>query len=86
MPLMISDEMLEQMKLDEREARIEIACRLYDADKLPLWPAACLAGLGRGAFEDELVARGLPVYRYTEDDLDQDLRTLRTIEQDERAK
>src|SRR3954471_5788726 len=60
MPLTISDEVLNQLKMDEREARIEIACRLFDAGKLSK-PAACrFTGLSRVEFEGELSKRGLP--------------------------
>jgi predicted HTH domain antitoxin len=44
-PLTIPDEVLRELHLDEREARIEFACRLFDAGKLPLIPAARLVQL-----------------------------------------
>ena len=47
MPVVIPDETLQQAGLTEREALVEIACRLFDAGKLPLWPAAKLAGMSR---------------------------------------
>ena len=34
MPVVISDETLKQAGLTEREAVVEIACRLFDAGKL----------------------------------------------------
>ena len=37
MPVVISDEFLRQVGLSEREMLIEIACRLFDAEKLALW-------------------------------------------------
>ena len=49
----------------ERAARIEIACRLFGAGKLQLWPAAKLAGLSRAGMEDALGERGIPIYRVT---------------------
>jgi len=58
MPVLIPDETLKKAGLSEQEARIEIACRLYDADKLHLWPAAQLAGLSRDEFESALISRG----------------------------
>ena len=76
MPVTISDDVLQQAGMTEREARIEIACRLYDAGKLHLWPAAQLAGLTRDEFWAELLARGLPVFTITEQDLRSDLETL----------
>ena len=40
MPVIIPDETLKQAGLTEKEALIEIAWRLFDADKLHLWPAS----------------------------------------------
>ena len=76
MPLMIPDEVLREAGLSEREALIEFACRLYDIGKLALWPAAKLAGLSRGEFEEQLMLRKIPVYRPTPEDLANDLATL----------
>jgi predicted HTH domain antitoxin len=56
--------------------QIEIACRLFDANKLALWPAAQLAGISRAEFEDELAQRNIPVFRPTIEDLELDLRNL----------
>lgn len=67
MPLIISDETLKQAGLTEREAQIEIACRLFDAGKLPLWPAAQMAGMSRGDFEEALTSRGIAPYRMDEE-------------------
>jgi predicted HTH domain antitoxin len=79
MPVVISDETLEKAGLTEGEALIEIACRLYDIGKLDLWPAAKLAGLGRGEFEQALMDRKIPVYRPTLQDLEDDLATLERL-------
>jgi predicted HTH domain antitoxin len=76
MPVVIPDETLRQAGLSEREALVEIACRLYDAGKLALWPAAKLAGLSRSEFEVELLGRKIPVYRPTEQDVADDLAAL----------
>jgi predicted HTH domain antitoxin len=76
MPVIISDETLQAAGLTEREAKIEIACRLFDAGKLPLWPAAKLACMSRGEFEVELGQRNIAVYRPTERDLADDLAAL----------
>jgi predicted HTH domain antitoxin len=73
MPLIIPDETLKQAGLSEQEARIEIACRLYDADKLHLWPAAQLARLSRDEFESALVSRGIAVHRVDEEYLRHEL-------------
>jgi predicted HTH domain antitoxin len=69
MPLTLSDDVLKQAGMSADEARIEIACRLFDAGKLDLWPAAQLAELSRAEFEAELMKRKIPIYRLTLDDL-----------------
>ena len=73
MPVIIPDETLKRAGLSEDEARIEIACRLYDADKLHLWPAAQLARLSRDEFESALISRGIAVHRIDEDYLKHEL-------------
>jgi predicted HTH domain antitoxin len=67
----------------EREARIELACRLFDVGKLDLWPAAKLAGLGRAEFEGELRERNIPAYRPTLDELSRDVATLDHLQRSE---
>lgn len=69
MPLTLSDELLKQAGMTEDEARVEIACGLFDAGKLNLWPAAQFAGMSRIAFEAELMNRKIPIHRLTLDDL-----------------
>ncbi len=80
MPATISDEFLQAAGLTEQEARIELACRLFDAQRIGKGLAARFAGLKRLEFEDELVKRGLPVIRYTEAMLDEDLRGLEALD------
>ena len=76
MPLLIEDDILQSAGMDERLARIEISCRLFEAGKLALWPAARLAQLERVAFEEQLLSRGIPIYRPTPADLADDLAQL----------
>ena len=76
MPLLITDEQLRVMQMDEASARIEIACRLFDAGKIGFHAAMRLAGLERVAFEDELAERNIAIYRPTIEDLHNDLKTL----------
>ena len=73
MPVIISDATLKQAGLTEREALVEIACRLFDAGKLQLWPAAQLAGLSRSEFESALMSRGIAVHRVDEQYLKHEL-------------
>jgi predicted HTH domain antitoxin len=76
MPLVIPDDVLLEAGLNERDALVEVACRLFDAGKLTLWSAARLAGLSRVAFEDELLARRIPWLRPDPHDLVEDLAAL----------
>lgn len=79
MTVTIPDEILKITGLSERGIVIELACRLFEAGKLPLWPAAKLAGLDRGAFEDECLERGIPIYHVTSDDIARDLKNLDSL-------
>jgi predicted HTH domain antitoxin len=76
MPVIIPDEVLQRAGWSEREALIEIACWLFDKEKLPLWPAAKLAGMSRVEFEAELFKRKIPIYRITEEYWAQELKAL----------
>lgn len=80
MPITISDETLQRMGMSADEARVEIACRLFDAGKLYLWPAAQLAGMSRVQFEGELMERKIPIYRPTLADLQAELKALDELE------
>jgi len=79
MPLTIPDQLLNEAGLSERDARIEIACRLYDANKLMMPAATRWTGLSRAEFEEELLGRKIAISRPTTEDLKQDLETLRRL-------
>ena len=79
MPLTIPDRLLAEAGLNERDALIEIACRLYDAGKLTMPAATHWAGLDRTQFEEELLRREIAIFRPTSEDLKQDLKTLRQL-------
>ena len=79
MPLTISDETLQQAGLTEREALVEFACRLFDAGKLHLWPAAKMVGITRTEMEVELMQRNIPIYRPTIEDINHDVETLKKL-------
>jgi predicted HTH domain antitoxin len=76
MALQIPEDILKAANLDEQGLLIELACHLFDKDRLTLAQARRLAGLSRGAFEDELHDRGIAVYRYTLEDYQQDLKAV----------
>jgi predicted HTH domain antitoxin len=75
--LHIPDDVLKQAGLMEQEALVELACRLFQTGRLTLFFAARLAGMPQAEFEDVLLERKIPIYDYTADDLENDLRTLR---------
>ncbi|HEX4054110.1 MAG TPA: UPF0175 family protein [Tepidisphaeraceae bacterium] len=76
MPLVISDDMLLAANLTEREALIEFSCRLFEAGKLDLWPAARMARLTRLEMEVELAKRQIPIYRPTTQQLEKEIASL----------
>jgi predicted HTH domain antitoxin len=71
--LHIPDDVLRLAGLSEQDALIELACRLFETGKLTLFFSAKLAGLSTADFEDLLLDRGIPLYRYTAEDLKIDL-------------
>jgi predicted HTH domain antitoxin len=77
MTLNIPEGILEQAGLTEREVLIELACRLFDADKLGKSAAARLCGMDRTAFEFELDKRKLPLYHMTDEDWEIDQKSAR---------
>lgn len=79
MILHLREDILKQAGITEREALVEFACRLFDAEKLELWPAAQLAGLSRVAMEGELHKRNIAIYRPTVEDLERDLENIRAF-------
>lgn len=79
MPLVITDETLRAAGMDKREAKVEIACRLFDAGKLTIGHASRLAGLTEAEFEVQLQLREIPRYRYTEEMLQHDVEVLKKL-------
>lgn len=68
MPLIISDNVLDELRAKAPETLIELACRLYTADDISKPRATRLAGLERVDFEAELTKRGLPWIRINYDE------------------
>jgi predicted HTH domain antitoxin len=73
MTLQTPDEIRRAAGLDENGLLLELACRLFDTSRLTLIQAARLARTERGEFEDALHDRAIPIYRYEEKDLRDDL-------------
>ncbi len=79
MPVTISDQLLEDAGLSEREARLEIACRLYDAGKLTMPQATRWAGVSRTELEAALLQRHLPLVRVDEPYWQQEVEGLKRL-------
>ncbi|MDA0838259.1 MAG: UPF0175 family protein [Planctomycetota bacterium] len=79
MPITIADELLLEAGMNEGEARIEIACRLFEAGKLSLPAAGRWAALSRTEIEQELMQRKISLYRPTIDDVSSDLTNLNRL-------
>lgn len=79
MPLTITDEELQAAGVSAEVARLELACRLFQAGKLDLWPAARLAGLTRVQMEEALHDRKIPIYVITEEYWQQELTSLKWL-------
>ena len=77
----IPDEVVARENLSDATIRIELACRLFDAQKLSKAEACRLAGMDRMDFEEALIARGLPVLRYNAEMFAQDLAAVEKMRQ-----
>lgn len=75
MNILIPDDILKRFG-SEQGLLIEIACRLYDAEKIEKPQATRLCGLARVDFEEELRKRNLAVYRVALEDFEQDMKTI----------
>jgi predicted HTH domain antitoxin len=80
MTLTIPDDVLKETGLSERDLLVELACRLYDSEKLSKTSASRMVGMGRDDFDAELRKRGLPVIRYRDEDVDREIESLRHLE------
>ena len=86
MPLTFTDEELRAMQMTEPDARVEIACRLFEAGKMAFGHAAKLARLSEDRLMEEIERRGIPRYRYTAEHLRQDLEGLERMKQAQKVK
>lgn len=77
MVINIPDDILQSTGLSAQELVIEIAARLFDADKLGFHAARRLAALSRLEFENRLRERGIAIYRPRLEDVKQELREIR---------
>ena len=76
--LVISGQVLEELKLDSSELMIEIAVYLYDQEKLSMSQAKKLAGLTQIEFQKEISKRGVFI-KYDIEDFKKDMDTLKRL-------
>ena len=60
--------------LDDREARMALASKLYELGKLTLGQAADMAGYSKETFMELLADYGVSFFNYSADELDEDLK------------
>lgn len=64
--------------VDDKEARMAIASRLYEKGKLTLGQAAELVGLSKRTFMEILGTHGVSVFNYPSSDLDRDIENAKS--------
>ena len=60
--------------LDDKEARMALASKLYELGKLTLGQAADMAGYSKETFMELLADYGVSFFNYSTDELDEDLK------------
>ena len=63
----------ESVDLDDREAKMALASKLYERGKLTLAQAAELAGYSKETFMELLADYGVPLINYPSDELNEDI-------------
>lgn len=61
------------IELDDHEAQMLLATRLYEKGKLTLGQAAALVGLSKAAFMEILGGYGVSLFNHSPTDLDNDI-------------
>lgn len=74
MSVVISDDVLQNIKMSESEIKQELALLLFQKQKFTLAQAARFAGITRLQFQELLAYHKIPVH-YDIDDLNDDLKT-----------
>lgn len=75
MALVVSDQLLEKLDVSASHLLVDLACYLYDKERLSFGKCRELSGLNHLAFQKELGKRKIYV-KYDEDDLSDDLANL----------
>jgi predicted HTH domain antitoxin len=77
--LHVPDDILKRLGPNSAGALLEIACRLYQTERLKFDEAARLADVDPDAFAAGCASRKIPVYWYRPEDLRADLETLKKM-------
>jgi predicted HTH domain antitoxin len=77
--LIISGNVLEELRLSPLELMIDLAVYLYDKERLTMGQAKKLAGLTQLDFQKEMSKRGVNI-KYDIDDLEKDLENLNQLD------
>ncbi|MEL6674695.1 MAG: UPF0175 family protein [Bacteroidota bacterium] len=77
----IHADLLAELNLSAEELRVDLAALLYDQERLTLAQAKKLAGVTQIKFQQELSRRNIPL-KYDMQELEEDMETLRLLEED----
>ena len=77
--LYVPDDLVKRLGSSDRDALLEIACRLYETHSLKCEEAARLASVDLDGFAAACASRKIPVYWYRSEDLESDLETLKKM-------
>ena len=77
--------LLKELNLSAEELRMDLAAMLYDQERLTLGQAKKLAGVSRIKFQQELSRRNILI-KYDMQELEEDMETLRLLEEDAHRK
>ena len=67
----------EMVDLDDKEARMILASKLYEKGKLSLGQAAELTGYSKQVFMELLADYGVSIFNYSPDALEQDIKNAK---------
>jgi predicted HTH domain antitoxin len=80
MTLSIPDEIIQATGMSEDDLLLELAVLLFQKERLTLAQASRLVGMPRLRFQQLLASRQIPIH-YDVDELEADIRTLRSLGQ-----
>ena len=74
--LNVPDDLLRRLGPNDHDALMEIACRLYETNRLKFDEGARMVGVDLTTFSAACASRRIPVYWYESEDLESDLDNL----------